>query len=345
MKRLILWLWSGLVLVVIATVALVFWAQAELATADSVSSDTVVDIPTGTAYQGVLRQLVDAGRLSDRQVMWLRARARLLGTPQIKAGEYRIAARQSPDQIIAELVAGKVVLHRIQIIEGWTVQQAVKVVRDHPAIDPVLDAADLTPERLMAALGLDDLPAEGRLRPDTYAFPRGTTDRDFLRRAADAQQAAVERWWATRDNALPLDSPDALLIMASIIEKETGLGSERFEVSGVFANRLRRGMKLQTDPTVAYGVAPDFSGPLLRRHLDTDTPFNTYTRSGLPPTPICLPGDAALEAAAKPAETDNLYFVARGDGSGGHTFSRTLDAHNAAVQRYREALRRQAVAP
>lgn len=345
MKRLILWLWGSLVLAVIATAVLVFWAQAELATADAVPADTSLEIPAGTPYQGVLQQLAEAGRLSDRQVLWLRVRARLLGAPKIKAGEYRIAARQSPDQIIAELVAGKVVLHRIQIIEGWTLQQAVTVVREHPAIDAVLDPADLAPERLMTALGLDDRPAEGRLRPDTYAFPRGTTDRDFLRRAAEAQQAAVARWWATRDENLPLDSPEALLIMASIIEKETGLGSERFEVSGVFANRLRLGMKLQTDPTVAYGVAPDFSGPLLRRHLDTDTPFNTYTRGGLPPTPICLPGDAALEAAARPAETDNLYFVARGDGSGGHTFSRTLAAHNAAVQRYREALRRQADAP
>lgn len=345
MKRLILALWGVLLLGLAGMLALFAWANAELATADAVMEDTILEIPTGVSYQGALNQLVAAGRLNERQVLWLRLQARLQGAPEIRAGEYRIPPQQSPREIITRMIRGIVVLHTLQITEGWTLQQAVAAVRAHPAITAVLEEESLGLDQLMVALGFEDGPAEGQLRPDTYAFPRGTTDRDFLRRAVSAQQAALTRWWAQRDPELPLDSPEALLIMASIIEKETGLSSERFEVSGVFTNRLRLGMKLQTDPTVAYGVAPDFAGPLLRRHLDTDTPFNTYTRFGLPPTPICLPGEASLEAAARPAATEHLYFVARGDGSGGHVFSKTLAQHNAAVQRYREALRQQRQSP
>ena len=343
MRRLIMGLWALFVLGLFLLLAVGLWARFELVTPDPVPHETRLEIPPGASYQAILRQLVDAGRLSARETLWLRIEARLTETPQVKAGEYLIAAEQSPHDIRDLLVSGKVILHRIQLVEGWTTQQAIAAVRSNPAIVQELTEAELALDRLMPALELEGGWAEGRLRPDTYAFPKGTTDRAFLRRAALAQAAEIERWWAQRPDDLPLNSADELLILASIIEKETGLPEERFEVAGVFVNRLKLGMRLQTDPTVAYGVAANFSGPLLRKHLDTDTPFNTYTRDGLPPTAICLPGSASLQAAVAPAESGYLYFVARGDGAGGHVFSKTLAEHNAAVQRYREAIRRQRV--
>ncbi|WP_084154788.1 endolytic transglycosylase MltG [Polycyclovorans algicola] len=345
MRRLIMGLWAVFVLSLVGALALGLWARFELLTPDTVSEESRLEIAPGTSYQGALGQLIDAGRLSRREALWLRIEARLVGAPEVKAGEYRLAPEQSPYQLRDLLVGGDVLLHRIQIVEGWTTQQAVAAVRRDPAIVQELTEEDLALNRLMAALGLEGESAEGRFKPDTYAFPKGTTDRAFLRRAALAQTAELERWWSQRADDLPLDNPDELLILASIIEKETGLSEERFEVAGVFINRLRRGMRLQTDPTVAYGVAADFSGRLLRKHLDTDTPFNTYTRDGLPPTAICLPGSASLQAAVEPAVTDKLFFVARGDGSGGHVFSKTLAEHNAAVQRYREAIRAQRLPP
>jgi len=339
MRRLIMGLWGLFVLGLLSVVAVGLWARFELVTPDNVTEETALEIAPGASYQAILRQLVDLGRLSERETLWLRIEARLMDAPEVKAGEYRIAAEQSPHEIRDLLVSGDVILHRIQFVEGWTTQQAVAAVRSHPAIVHELTEEELALDRLMPALELEGGWAEGRFRPDTYAFPKGTTDRAFLRRAALAQSAEIERWWAQRPDDLPLSSPDELLILASIIEKETGMPEERAEVAGVFINRLRRGMRLQTDPTVAYGVAVDFSGRLLRKHLDADTPFNTYTRDGLPPTAICLPGSASLQAAVAPTATENLFFVARGDGTGGHVFSKTLAEHNAAVQRYREALR------
>ena len=287
--------------IAVLLLAVGLWARFELVTPDAVPHETRLEIPPGASYQAILRQLVDVGRLSARETLWLRIEARLTETPQVKAGEYLIAAEQSPHDIRDLLVSGKVILHRIQLVEGWTTQQAIAAVRSNPAIVQELTEAELALDRLMPALELEGGWAEGRLRPDTYAFPKGTTDRAFLRRAALAQAAEIERWWAQRPDDLPLNSADELLILASIIEKETGLPEERFEVAGVFVNRLKLGMRLQTDPTVAYGVAANFSGPLLRKHLDTDTPFNTYTRDGLPPTAICLPGSASLQAAVAPA--------------------------------------------
>lgn len=342
MRRLILGAWTALILGLLMLAAVALWARYELTAPDDVVHETYFEIPPGTAYQTVLRQLVDSGRLNWRSAFWLRVEARIMEAPEVKAGEYRIPPEQTPYEIRELLVSGDVILHRIQFVEGWTTQQAVAAVRAHPAVVHVLEEEALSLDKLMPALGLESAWAEGRFRPDTYAFPKGTTDRSVLRRAALAQEAEVERWWALRPDDLPIDTPEEMLILASIIEKETGVPEERFEVAGVFINRLRLGMKLQTDPTVAYGVAPDFNGRLLRRHLDTDTPFNTYTREGLPPTAICLPGSASLQAVVQPATTENLFFVARGDGTGGHVFSKTLAQHNAAVQRYREVMRSRA---
>jgi UPF0755 protein len=303
------------------------------------AQDQVIEIAPGASYRGVLDQLAAAGLLRDIEVLALRLQARLQGAPTLKAGEYRL----QPGMTVADTVSlfrdGRVKLHALQLLEGWTAAQAIEAVRAHPAITPALDVAALEPSALMAALDLGDGHAEGRLRPETYHFPKGTTDAAFLRRAARAQSAALARIWAARQPSLPLKDADAALILASIVEKETGLASERAEVAGVFVNRLRLGMRLQTDPTIIYGLGSRFDGNLRRRDLEADGPYNTYTRAGLPPTPICLPGEASLQAAVQPATTEALFFVAKGDGSGAHAFSRTLEAHNRAVQAYLRRLR------
>jgi UPF0755 protein len=207
----------------------------------------------------------------------------------------------------------------------------------HPHLRITLE--DASGEEIMARLGRSGEHPEGWFLPETYRFPRGTSDLDFLRVAHDAMVAALEATWEERQDSLPFDSPYQALILASIIEKETGLAAERREIAGVFVRRLQRGMRLQTDPTVIYGAGPDFEGRLRRVHLDTDTPYNTYTRAGLPPTPIALPGRASLAAAVQPLEGRTLYFVATGRPDGSHAFSETLEEHNRAVQRYLATLR------
>jgi UPF0755 protein len=198
----------------------------------------------------------------------------------------------------------------------------------------------MSDDELMAALGRPGVPAEGRFFPDTYLFGRGVSDLTVLKRAAAAMDRHLAAAWEQRDPAVPLRSPEEALILASIVEKETGLESDRAQVAGVFANRLRIGMRLQTDPTVIYGLGEDFDGNLRRIHLETDTPFNTYTRAGLPPTPIALPGLNSLRAAVRPESTRALYFVARGDGTS--VFSETLAEHNRAVNNYQRAPARRA---
>jgi UPF0755 protein len=215
-------------------------------------------------------------------------------------------------------------------VEGWTFRQLLSALRRHEAVRDTLDG--LSDEAIMARLGYPGKHPEGRFLPETYQFPRGTSDLEFLRRAYDGMQRALAAAWQGRAEDLPLDSPHEALVLASIVEKETGLASERARIAGVFVRRLRRGMRLQTDPTVIYGLGEAFDGNLRRRDLAADTPYNTYTRAGLPPTPICLPGKAAIEAVMHPAHGTSLYFVARGDGS--HQFSDTLEAHNRAVQKY-----------
>lgn len=250
--------------------------------------------------------------------------------PAIRAGEYRVPAGSNIGQLVELLESGQVVEHRLTIVEGWTLQR----LRDELTRDPRLrqQTRDLDDEALMGMLGCEGCFAEGRFLPETYFFVRSTEDLAILRRAFEAMQVALAEVWAGRDPDLPLNSPEELLVLASIIERETGQGGERARVAGVFARRLQLGMRLQTDPTVIYGLDNDFDGRLRRIHLRTDHPWNTYTRHGLPPTPIALPGRRALEAAARPASGTALYFVSRGDGT--HQFSDTLEEHNAAVNRY-----------
>ncbi len=255
----------------------------------------------------------------------------------IKAGEYEIASGTTPRGLLQQLVEGRVKLHSLTIIEGWTITDLMRAIRQNVAIRQTLPPG--SGKALAKALGLDSADPEGWFFPDTYRFARGTTDREILAMANSRMKILLDQAWAGRKPEIPLHSRYDALILASIIERETALDRERPLIAGVFTRRLKAGMRLQTDPTVIYGLGVDFNGDLTRRHLLKDTPYNTYTRAGLPPTPIALPGESALLAAVQPDDSDALYFVASGERDGSHVFSTTLRDHNAAVKRYLEATR------
>jgi UPF0755 protein len=258
-------------------------------------------------------------------------RARLSGAArQIQAGEYEIHPGDTPATLLARLRRGEVKTYEVQLIDGWTIRQALGALAAHPVLVHTLAGTD--EETLLEQLGLPGGHAEGMFFPDTYHFERGASDADILRRAYAKLQNELAALWESRAQGLPYETPYEALIVASLIEKETGVDTDRPRISQVFASRLSLGMRLQTDPSVIYGIGRSFDGNLTRRHLRTDTPYNTYTRSGLPPTPIALVGARSLIAALHPAPGDYLYFVSRGDGSS--EFSASLKEHEAAVRKY-----------
>lgn len=272
----------------------------------------------------------DLERLGVARMDWRwRVLARLYPA-QVGAGEYLLESGATPTAFLDQLVAGRVLRHRFTIIEGWNVDELRAMLAQDSRIVSVTDG--LESSTVMDRLDCPGCYAEGRFLPETYLFERGDSDLDLLRRAHSAMKAALDEAWEGRDPGLPIETPDELLVLASLIEKETRVAAERDRVAGVFVRRLQRGMRLQTDPTVLYGVEAPADGRIRRVHLTTDHPWNTYTRHGLPPTPIALPGKGSLLAAAQPADGNALYFVARGDGS--HQFSATLAEHNRAVDRY-----------
>ncbi len=257
--------------------------------------------------------------------------ARLSGkATRIHAGEYLIEAGTSPRQLLDELVGGAVHLHQVTVVEGWRFEELLAALRNHDAID----TSDLEDDGVMAALGKPDTHPEGQFYPDTYRFARGTPALEILQQAHEVLEQQLMLAWSEYRATSVLMTPYDALILASIIEKETALAAERDRIAGVFHRRLERGMRLQTDPTVIYGLGGEFDGNLRRADLARDTPYNTYTRAGLPPTPIALPGRGALAAAVDPAPGSALYFVATRSGDGSHHFSTTLEEHNAAVARY-----------
>ncbi len=249
---------------------------------------------------------------------------------RIRAGSYEIGAGTTPAGLLEKMVRGDETLASVRLNEGWTFRQVRAELARAEALRPM--SAGMSDAEIMAAIGAPGVSPEGRFHPDTYAFARGSSDLALLTRAYRAMQRRLAEAWQERDPATPLRDADAALTLASIVEKETGVGSDRGRVAGVFVNRMRIGMPLQTDPTVIFGLGPSFDGNLRKRDLLADTPYNTYTRAGLPPSPIALPGKAALFAAVRPDPTKALYFVARGDGSS--EFSETLADHNRAVNRY-----------
>ncbi|MFM7531904.1 MAG: endolytic transglycosylase MltG [Rubrivivax sp.] len=288
-----------------------------------------VSIEPGTSPREVARLWVEAGVRTSPA--WLYEWFRWSGQARrIRAGSYAALPGTTPRTLLERMVQGDETLETVRIIEGWTVRQMRAELARSAQLRPV--TAGMSEAELMAAVGAPGVPAEGRFFPDTYRYSRGVSDLAVLRRAHAAMQARLDKAWQERDPTSPLRNAQEALVLASIVEKETGLASDRGLVAGVFVNRLRIGMPLQTDPTVIYGMGEAFDGNLRKRDLQADTPFNTYTRRGLPPTPIALPGMASMLAAVRPQATPALYFVARGDGSS--VFSETLEAHNRAVNRY-----------
>ncbi|MDZ7862035.1 endolytic transglycosylase MltG [Acidovorax sp.] len=286
-------------------------------------------IEPGTTPRGVARDVVAAGVRTDAQLLY--AWFRFSGQDRmIKAGNYEIPPGTTPRGLLAKLVRGEEALRALTLVEGWNFRQVRQALAADDQIKP--DSRGLTDEALMAQLGRPGVAPEGRFFPDTYTYAKGSSDLAVLRRALHAMDRKLEAAWSQRSPDTPLKSADEALILASIVEKETGRASDRAQIAGVFVNRLRTGMLLQTDPTVIYGLGEKFDGNLRRRDLLADTPWNTYTRGGLPPTPIAMPGKASLLAAVQPERTKALYFVAKGDGTS--HFSASLDEHNRAVNRY-----------
>ena len=325
--RLLLSALAALLLLALATAAAVLWWLERPLPLSAPTAE--LSIEAGTAPRDIAQAWVDAGvQISPRLLYaWFRwsGQAR-----RIRAGSYEIDAGTSPRQLLSKMVQGDEALEQVRFIEGWTLRQ----LRAELARAPQLKAASaaMSEAELMTAVGAPGQPAEGRFFPDTYAYSRGVSDLTVLKRAHRAMQQRLAAAWAERAADSPLKSADEALVLASIVEKETGLPADRGLVAGVFNNRLRIGMPLQTDPTVIYGLGPAFDGNLRKRDLQADTAYNTYTRSGLPPTPIALPGVASLRAAVRPEATKALYFVSRGDGSS--AFSESLAEHNRAVNRY-----------
>ncbi len=289
----------------------------------------LLDVRPGDTPSGVFQRLEADGVLED--AFWLRLYWRLnLSGQSLHTGEYRLAPGMTARDMIGLWQRGEVVQYSLTLVEGWNFRQLRSALQNQPKLEQTLDG--LSDADIMAKLDAPDLHPEGRFFPDTYRFTRGTSDLDLLRRAFTRLEQVLEEEWQQRAQGLPYKDAYQALIMASIIEKETGVPEERGEISGVFVRRLARGMLLQTDPTVIYGMGEAYRGRITRNDLRTPTPYNTYTNAGLPPTPIAMVGREAIRAALHPVDGSSLYFVARGDGS--HVFSDTLEQHNRAVREY-----------
>lgn len=296
------------------------------------------DLKSGSNLRSVARELSAMGVLNGPGGAALfEVLGRVLrAAPHIKAGNYEFESPISPLRLLQRMTRGDATQSAVRFVDGWTFKQVRQALDTHEALKH--DTKDMTDQALARALGVSDGQAEGWIYPDTFHFARGTSDLAVLKRSYGLMQKHLNSQWGKRAENLPLATPYEALILASIVEKETGKAADRALVASVFVNRLRIKMRLQTDPTVIYGMGDDFDGNLRRRDLQADTPWNTYTRAGLPPTPIAMPGLASIQAALNPAESKMLYFVARGDGSS--QFSRTLDEHNAAVNKYQRSGRK-----
>lgn len=291
----------------------------------------MVSVEPGMSFRQVVTRLADEHIVVHRRdIAYLSLYARVTGqATSIKSGEYRVPARQTPAELVSLLVSGKIRQHRLTIVEGWRFSQIMKAVRNDDALRHTLDGKDNA--AIMQAIGHPGEKPEGRFMPDTYMFPRGMTDVAFLERAYDAMNRFVQKAWSERADDIAVKTPYQALILASIVEKETAVPAERERIAGVFTRRLDKGMRLQTDPSVIYGIA-DYDGNIHKSDLERDTPYNTYTRAGLPPTPIASPSRAAIRAALHPSKGSALYFVSRGNGT--HVFSDTLAEQNRAVRKY-----------
>lgn len=298
----------------------------------AVTEPRLLQVAPGSSFGSLTRQWVEEGIIRwPHHARYLKLYARLSGKDtRLQAGEYRITPGMTARGLVDGLVSGQAYQHSLTLIEGWTFQQMMQAVAATPALRHTL--ADTSAKTVMQALGRPEEHPEGRFYPDTYHFPGGMSDVAFLQRAYQQMERVLDREWRGRAPDLPFNTPYEALILASIVEKETALAHERTQIAGVFVRRLRLGMLLQTDPTVIYGMGSAYQGNIRLGDLKRDTPYNTYTRAGLTPTPICLPGRDAIHATLNPAAGDTLYFVSKGDGS--HHFSSSLEEHNRAVRKY-----------
>jgi len=331
--------WSLFLLLIVAAAG--YWAVdrylgfADTPIAGLHPGDTI-EVKPGESFAAVIDTL--KARASGVQPLEWQALGRQLGVAgKLQVGEYALEPGTTPRMLLLRMRQGKVIAHRVTIVEGWNIRELRAALAHAQPLQH--DAAKLDDAALMKALGHAGMHPEGRFLPETYQYTRGDGELSVLRRAFDAMSVELDKAWATRVPDLPLQSKEQALALASIVEKETGIAEERPAIAGVFVRRLRIGMRLQTDPTVIYGMGATYAGNIHKADLLADTPYNTYTRDGLPPTPIAMPGRAALQAATHPAAGDALYFVAVGDGSGRHVFTRSLAEHEAAVRQYLQRYR------
>lgn len=321
-------------LVIGAGIGAAFYIKDHIDSPMALNTEEIYTVPDGASLRRVLNDFEANGWIQYARAheLWLRFQEQTA----IHRGEYRLSPEDTSVSAIAKMINGQKIQHSVQFIEGWTYRQYLTALAANEAVTQTLTDTDA--QSVLDALEIDQPHPEGWFFPDTYLFERGTTDVEILKQAYGRMQQELTRAWENRSESTQVDTPYEALILASIIERETGAAFERPEIAGVFSRRLAQNMRLQTDPTVIYGLGEDFSGNLTRSHLRQDTPYNTYTRSGLPPTPIANPGRGALEAAVDPAEGTTLFFVARGDGT--HQFSTTYEEHNAAVRQYQRFQRR-----
>lgn len=318
-----------LLLLLAALAASAWWLQRQLSLPLQLDEPRLLEVAPGRSFIGLLQQFEQEGVIQSALPMriWLRLNP---GTPAIRAGEYQLEPPLSLRELHRRMQAGAVVSYRVTLLEGWTFRDFRKALAQAEKLSPT--TATWSEADVMVALGMDGEPAEGWFFPDTYTYHKGMQDLDILKLANRRMRQLLDEVWDQRQAGLPYRSPYDALIMASIVERETGVPHERRDIAGVFVRRLQKGMRLQTDPTVIYGMGERYQGRITRRDLREATPWNTYVIAGLPPTPIAMPGAAALRASVDPADGDSLFFVARGDGS--HQFSRTLAEHNRAVREY-----------
>lgn len=331
MRRWLVRLFVLALLLAAAAVAAVLWADRYMNTTVATKGPLTVAVPAGSSTNAIAQTLAEQGAIAHPRIFTWYARYRGLAT-RIHAGEYEFPAGSTPAGMLDRMVRGEVILRSLTVVEGTGFRDLLRALAAHPHVKHTID--DLSEEEIMARVGAPGVHPEGQFYPDTYKFSAGTPDLDILKRAYAAQSRRVAAAWEKRAKDLPLADPYQALILASIVEKETALPSERPRIAGVFVRRLRMGIRLQSDPTVIYGLGTEYDGDIRRRDLRGDTPYNTYTRDGLPPTPIALPGEQSINAVTQPNDTGAIFFVATGEPDGSHFFSATLEEHNAAVRRY-----------
>ncbi|MEN8205074.1 MAG: endolytic transglycosylase MltG [Pseudomonadota bacterium] len=326
-----LFIMVSLAVLSVAAITLVRYQQFQDTRLDVPADGLIYTLPAGASLNRLASDLTVRGIIRHPRFFILLGR-QLEAATRLQAGEYSLIEDMTPRAMLEEMVAGKVIQHELPLIEGHSFREMMQRVHAQPVLEHTL--IDKSDAEIMAAIGHPEQQPEGRFMPDTYHITRGTTDVEFLQRAYQAMASQLQAEWEGREEGLPFKSADEALILASIVEKETGAPDERPAIAGVFVRRLQKSMRLQTDPTVIYGMGASYDGNIRKRDLLKDTPYNTYTRDGLPPTPIAMPGVDAIHAVMHPAKGKSLYFVAMGEGR--HYFSSTLKQHNLAVDKFQK---------